>query len=175
MYPFVALRDRLWLVMWCIGDDVADAPRKTAVASQRLVAFLSGELARNLASLLGVVVDQLRDVGLREPDLGQDILRAHGPDERIRIGVPARDVITDLLDQHFHARKSAPADRLPGDDPEPGLDLVDLRGPLRSEMERHVRVHLQPLLALTCLRFHRLLQEGQEVRAVPRFVIPCRT
>jgi hypothetical protein len=78
-----------------------------------------------LIPLLGVVVDEFLDVGLDEPDLGEDLVGGGGPDEGLRGGVPVRDVIADLLDHDLDAGEGAASDGLAGDDPEPGLDLVD--------------------------------------------------
>src|ERR1051326_8896230 len=58
-------------------------------------------------SLPAVVVDQFLDTGLHESDLGQDLVGGRGPDERLRVGVPVGDVVTDLLDQYLHAGEGA--------------------------------------------------------------------
>ena len=77
-----------------------------------------------LLSLLGVVVDEFLDVGLDEADLGQDFLGGGGPGEGCWVGVPVGDVVADLSDEDLHAGEGAAADRLAGDDAEPGLDLA---------------------------------------------------
>jgi hypothetical protein len=49
----------------------------------------------NLFILLGVVVDELADVGLCECDLGEDFVGGGGPGEWLGGGVPVGDVVTD--------------------------------------------------------------------------------
>jgi hypothetical protein len=41
--------------------------------------------------LLSVVVDEFLDVGLDEPDLGQNLVGGGGPNERFGCGVPKLD------------------------------------------------------------------------------------
>ena len=52
-----------------------------------------------LSELLGVVVQQLLDVGLDEPDLGKDLVGRGGPDEGFCVAVPVGDVVLDPLDE----------------------------------------------------------------------------
>jgi hypothetical protein len=47
-------------------------------------------VSRDSAALLGVVVDELLDVGLDELDLGEDLVGGGGPGERCGAGVPVR-------------------------------------------------------------------------------------
>lgn len=54
------------------------------------------------------------------------------------------DVVADLLDQSGDGGERAATDRLPGDDAEPRLDLVDPGRAFRGEVERDVRVLGQP-------------------------------
>src|SRR5512144_1597845 len=86
--------------------------------------------------LLGVVVDELLDVGLDELGLGEDLVGGGGPCERSGVGVPHGDVVADGADEDLDRGEGAAADGLAGDDAEPGLDLVDPAGTLRSEVKR---------------------------------------
>src|SRR5437763_6528489 len=133
-------------------------------------------------SLHGVVVDELLDAGLDELDFGEDFVGRGGPGERPGVRVPVVDVVADLLDQDLDAGEGAAADRLAGDDAEPGFDLVEPGGALGGEVEPDVRVAGQPCLDLGCgvggevvqddvnllatVGFDGFLQEGQEVSAV---------
>jgi hypothetical protein len=134
-----------------------------------------------LVSLLRVVVDQLFDVGLDDADFGEDLAGGGGPSERFRVGVPRVDVGADLGDQDGDGGEGAASDGLAGDDPEPDLDLVQPRGSDRGEVERDVRVALQPgpdlggvvrgqvvqddMDLLAAMRSYGLAQEPQEVLA----------
>jgi hypothetical protein len=75
-----------------------------------------------LLELLGIVVQQLLDVGLDEPNLGKDLVGRGGPDERFCVAVPVGDVVVDPLDENLDRTESAATNRLSGDDTEPGLD-----------------------------------------------------
>ena len=48
-----------------------------------------------LLELLGVVVQQLLDVGLDEPNLGKDLVGGCGPDEWFCVVVPVGDVVLE--------------------------------------------------------------------------------
>ena len=78
-------------------------------------------------SLLRVIVDELLNIGLDECDLGEDFAGGRGPGERFGGGVPVGDVVADLFHQDGDRGEGAASDGLAGDDPEPGLDLVDPR------------------------------------------------
>jgi hypothetical protein len=67
-------------------------------------------------ALLGVVVQQLLDVGLDESDLGKDFVGRGGPDERFGVAVPVGDVVADPLDENLHRAERAATNRLTGDD-----------------------------------------------------------
>ena len=84
--------------------------------------------------LLGVVVQQLLDVGLDESDLGKDLVGRGGPDERFGVAVPVSDIVVDPLDENLDRTERAAANRLSGDDAEPGFDLVDSGRPDGSEV-----------------------------------------
>jgi hypothetical protein len=88
-----------------------------------------------LMSLLGVVVDELLDVGLDELHFGEDLVGGGGPFEGFWVGVPVVDVAADLGDEGADGAEGAAADRLAGDDAEPGFDLVDPRRANRGEVE----------------------------------------
>ena len=92
------------------------------------------------------------------------------------------DVVADLTDEDFYAGEGAAADGLAGDDPEPGLDLVDPGGSLGGDVEMHswmlgqrgldlgrgVRgeVVQHDVDILAPIGFHGLFQERQECRTV---------
>lgn len=130
-----------------------------------------------------VGIDEFLHIGRYEADLREDLAGGRCPGEWLRCCVPGVDVVADLLDQDVDAGERAAADGLPGQDSEPDLDLVQPRGADGCEMEVDVRVLDQPLLdlwggvrrevvqdhvyVLPGVRFHRLLEEGQEVLAVP--------
>jgi hypothetical protein len=130
-----------------------------------------------------VVVDEFLHIGRDEPDLCEDLVGGRGPGERFRGRVPGVDVVTDLLDQDVDAGECASADGLAGEGSEPNFDLVQPRGADGSEMEVDVRVLRQPLLDLgggvrrkvvqdnmdvfPRMRLHCLLEEGQEILAIP--------
>ena len=78
-----------------------------------------------LLELLGVVVQQLLDVGLDEPNLGKDLVGRGGPDEWFCVVVPVGDVVLDPLDENLYRTERAAANRLASDDAEPGFDLVE--------------------------------------------------
>jgi hypothetical protein len=75
-----------------------------------------------LVGLLGVVVDELFDVGLDEADFGEDFVGGGGPFERFGLAVPGFDVGPDPCDESRDRRERAASDRLTGDDAEPDLD-----------------------------------------------------
>jgi len=78
-----------------------------------------------LFCLLSVVVDELTDVGLSECDLGEDLVGGGGPGEGLSVGVPVLDIVPDVGDEDVDRGDGAAADRLAGDDGEPGLDLIE--------------------------------------------------
>jgi hypothetical protein len=57
-------------------------------------------------------------------------------------------VVTDAIDEDLYRAERAAANRLAGDDAEPGLNLIDPGRPDGSEEELNVRVLLQPGLHL---------------------------
>ena len=85
-----------------------------------------------LLELLGVVVQQLLDVGLDEPDLGKDLVGRGGPDEWFCVAVPVGNVVANPLDENLDRTERAAANRLAGDDAEPGFDLVEPGRPDRG-------------------------------------------
>jgi hypothetical protein len=97
-----------------------------------------------LVSLLGVVVDEFLDADLDKLDLGEDLVGGGSPSERLRVGVPGGDLVTDLGEQHIDRGEGAATDRLTGDDRKSGVDLIDPRRSDGSEVELHVLVCLQP-------------------------------
>src|SRR5689334_3332614 len=98
-----------------------------------------------LIDLLRVVRDEFLDVELSEADLGEDLVGGRGPLERSWLGVPGCDVGPDGPDEDLHGGEGAAADGLAGDDPEPGLDLVQTARAGRGEVEMDVRVRVEPV------------------------------
>ena len=97
-----------------------------------------------LSSLLCIIVQQFLDGGLDEPDLGKDLVSRRCPDEGLGIAVPVGDVVENLFDEDLYGAEGAAADGLPGDDSEPGFDLVHPGRSDGSEVELNVRVLLEP-------------------------------
>ncbi len=93
---------------------------------------------------VAVVIDECADAGLGETDLGEDLVGGGGPGERLGGAVPVGDVVADLAGQGVDGGKGAAADRLAGDDPEPGLDLVDPGRADGGEVDVDMRVRVQP-------------------------------
>src|SRR3954447_17393949 len=77
-----------------------------------------------------------------------DLIGRRCPDERLGIAVPVGDEVAYLLDENLYRTERAAANGLPGDDAEPGFDLVDPGRTDRSEVELNVRVLLEPRLDL---------------------------
>src|SRR3981081_2087693 len=69
-----------------------------------------------------------------------------GPDERLSFVVICFDVGIDVLLELFEACEGCAAKRLPLQDREPYLDLVEPRRACRREMKLHVGMGLEPLV-----------------------------
>lgn len=139
---------------------------RSAISESRRLAFFSHASSRSFLRLLTalgmgpiilafrdlvrvlvrVVIDDLSHDGCDEPELCSDLVGHCGPGERFRILVLGVDVVADPLDQDVDAGERAAPDQLPGDDPEPDLDLVQPERDNGNEMEANAEVLFQPCL-----------------------------
>lgn len=71
--------------------------------------------------------------------LGDDLIGALGPDERLRVDVPMLDELLVVTDERLDARTGCSSHRASGQDREPGLHHVHPRRTGRREVELNVR------------------------------------
>src|SRR5436309_11180256 len=76
--------------------------------------------------------------------LADDVGRLLGPNERRGMLIPGLDVAKDVLDQGTDGVERASANRLLGQDAEPGLDQVDPRSSFGGEVEVDPGTLFQP-------------------------------
>ena len=69
--------------------------------------------------LLGVVVDQLLDLGFDDLDFRENLVCSGGPLERLRVLIPMGNVVLDPLNQDPDRRERTPSDGLTSYSPEP--------------------------------------------------------
>ena len=87
----------------------------------------------------------LSDTAAFEPALTDLFL---GPDEGLSFVVICVDVGIDVFLKLFEACEGGAAERLPLQDREPNLDLIEPGRACRREMKFHIRVGLEPVLVL---------------------------
>ena len=83
--------------------------------------------------------------------MGDDLVGALGPGERVGALVPAVAVYPECCLEVFDAVSGAAADRLAGDDPEEDLHHVQPAPAGRGEVHVHLGVLGQPRLDVGCL------------------------
>ncbi len=80
-----------------------------------------------------------------------------GPDEGLSLVVVGFDVGIDVLLELFEACEGSAAERLPLQDREPNLDLIEPGRACRREMKLHIGMGLEPMLILLwVLRLSRM-------------------
>ena len=89
-----------------------------------------------------------------------------GPDERGGVVVPPVDVATDVLDQGADRVEGTAANRLAGQDAEPGLDHVQPRGAGGSEVEVNPGMGLLPRPDLGRLVGRRVVEDDMQIALV---------
>ena len=82
------------------------------------------------------------------PDMRENLLWGLDPRKGLGVGVPGLQKAFDGRAQLDHRAKTAPANRPPREDAEPGLDLVEPRGAGRREVTMQARSPLEPPLDL---------------------------
>ncbi len=76
--------------------------------------------------------------------LANDVSRLLSPHEGCGVEIPVVDVVADVLGQRADRIEGAAANRLAGQDAEPGFDPVHPRGPLGCEMKLHPGMLFKP-------------------------------
>ncbi len=73
------------------------------------------------------------------------------------------DVVLDMLYELDQGAEGSAADGLPGDDAEPGFDLVDPRASFRSEVKLHVRMFAEPFVDLSVVVGFQVVEDDVDL------------
>ena len=113
----------------------------------------------------------------RSHDLGEDVRRLLGPDERFRVIVVVKDVFVDRVDHLLHVAEDTTTQTLVSDVAEEALNHIQPRGARGGEVDMEATVPVQPPFHLLVIvggivvadevylqaRRHLPIDEGQEL------------